>query len=188
MKNRVLLLPEQMEEIAAMMKSTKVSREYRRLQAIYLYGTNQPLEEIMRLTHLGNSTISGLYCRYQLIGLKCIPDAKRSGRPKRLTSKQEAQLRDAVLNKTPVDVGFAADFDWTAGLAAAYIKKEYGYEYSIKGVTLIFKRLNLTFTRPTYMLAKADFEKQEQFRKEFKMIKKSWKTTKSNMFFSATNL
>jgi transposase len=187
MKNRVLLLPEQMEEIAAMMKSTKVSREYRRLQAIYLYGTNQPLEEVMRLTHLGNSTISGLYCRYQLVGLNCIPDAKRSGRPKRLTSRQEAQLRYTILNKTPVDVGFAADFNWTAGLAAAYIKKEYGYEYSIKGVTLIFKRLSLTFTRPTYMLAKADPAKQEQFRQEFKMVKKGWKMIKPNMYFSVAN-
>lgn len=37
---------------------------------------------------------------------------------------------------------------------------------------MIFKRLNLTFTRPTYTLAEADLEKQEQFRKKFKTVKK----------------
>ena len=168
MKKRVLLSPEQVEEIVAMMNSTKLTREYRRLQAVYLYGINQSLKEVAQVTQLGTSTIAALYHRYRRVGLKGIPDAKRSGRPKRLTSEQEAQLREVILNKTPVDVGFAAELNWTSSLAATYIKKEYGYEYSIKGVTLIFKRLNLTFTRPTYTLTKADPEKQEEFREEFK--------------------
>lgn len=180
MNKRLLLSKEQLEEILEALKSTKVIREYKRLQVIHLYGTNMPVEEIMQLTQLKRSAIRDIYRRYQVGGLSRIPDAERSGRPSRLTQEQVSELRDIILNKTPADVGFATHFNWTAGIAAEYINKTYGYHYSIKGVTLIFKRMNLSFTRPTYTLAKADPQKQERFQEDFKTVKKSWKTVKSN--------
>jgi putative transposase len=36
----------------------------------------------------------------------------------------------------------------------------------------VFHRLNLSYTRPTYTLAKADKEKQEAFKQEFEDLKK----------------
>ncbi|MBP2638746.1 MAG: transposase [Firmicutes bacterium] len=165
------------------MKSITIVREYKRRQAIHLYGTNMPVQEIMRLTQIKRSDISDIYRRYQLGGLNRIPDAERSGRPSRLTREPEAALRDTIINRTPADVGFTANANWTAGIAAKYIKKTYGYQYSIKGVTLIFKRMNLSFIRPTYRLT----PKQEQFWEDFKTVKKSWKTAKSNTSSSVTN-
>jgi transposase len=39
-------------------------------------------------------------------------------------------------------------------------------------ITGIFKRLGLSYTRPTYVLTKADKQKQEQFIKDFEKVKK----------------
>ena len=41
-------------------------------------------------------------------------------------------------------------------------------------------RMGLSYTRPTYVLAKADKQKQEQFIKDFEKVKKTCWTVKSN--------
>ncbi|WP_425058558.1 helix-turn-helix domain-containing protein [Sporomusa carbonis] len=48
-------------------------------------------------------------------------------------------------------VGFAAEFNCTAGLIGKYIKREYGYDYSIRGITGMLERMGLSYTRPTYV-------------------------------------
>jgi len=63
----------------------------------------------------------------------------------------------------PSEVGFPAEFNWTAGLIAKYIKREYGYNYSIRGITGMMSRMGLSYTRTTYVLAKADKRKRQIF-------------------------
>lgn len=40
-----------------------------------------------------------------------------------------------------------------------------------RGMAEVLYRLNLSYTRPTYILKKADKEKQENFKKDFESIK-----------------
>jgi len=155
------------------MKIVKKVREYRRLQAVYLYDTGSSVEEAARIAQYNNRTITRLYDRYMAKGLSILIDAPMEGRPHRLTAEQELALKDIILKRLPVEYGFPADYNWTATQAKRYIKQEYGVDYSIKGVTKIFKRLGLSFTRPTYTLAKASPEKQEQFREAFWKVKKT---------------
>lgn len=79
-----------------------------------------------------------------------------------------------------MEVGFPAEFNWTVSLITKYIKREYGHKYSIKGVTKILKRMGLSYTRPTYVLAKADKQKQEQFIQDFEKVKKNCWMVKSS--------
>lgn len=171
MKKRSMLAVKQTEEIQEQMKRAKKTREYRRLQAIYLYGTGSSIEEAARITQFQDRSITRLYDKYLESGLSSLTDAPMEGRPRRLTAEQELALKEVILNNSPVEYGFSAYYNWTATLAKEYIKQEYGVGYSIKGVTKIFKRLNLSYTRPTYTLAKADPEKQEQFREDFWKVK-----------------
>jgi hypothetical protein len=92
-----------------------------------------------------------------------------------------------ILTKTPVEVGFPAEFNWTAGLIVKFIKREYGLNYSIHGITGIFERLGLSYTRPTYVLAAADKQKQQQFVKDFVKVKKICWRAKSSTSFSVMN-
>ena len=117
-----------------------------------------------------NCTVSDINQKYFKEGLAGIPDKPHPGRPRRLTEEQELAIKEMILTKLPYDVGFPAEFKWTAGLVAKYIKREYNFEYSIRGITKMFKRLNLSYTRPTYVLAKADKQKQEQFKKDFEEV------------------
>jgi transposase len=42
---------------------------------------------------------------------------------------------------------------------------------SHRGIAYVLHRLNLSYTHPTYILAKADKEKQEKFKKDFQVLK-----------------
>ena len=63
--------------------------------------------------------------------------------------------------------------NWTAPLACQYVKKQFGVEFSVRGMRDVFYRLRLSYTRPTYTLAKADPVKQEAFKKRLELLKKT---------------
>jgi transposase len=70
-------------------------------------------------------------------------------------------------------VGFDGIKNWTAKVACLWVQKEFGIPYKVNSMLVLFHRLNLSYTRPTYVLAKADPEKQEQFKKDFEVLKKT---------------
>jgi transposase len=44
---------------------------------------------------------------------------------------------------------------------------------SHSGMAEVLHRLNLSYTRPTYVMKKADKEKQEEFKRDFEILKKT---------------
>jgi len=57
-------------------------------------------------------------------------------------------------------------------LVRQWVIKEFNIKMSHRGIAYVLHRLNLSYTRPTYVLAKADKEKQEKFKNDFEVLKK----------------
>ena len=53
--------------------------------------------------------------------------------------------------------------------------KQINITMSHRGMAEVLYRLNLSYTRPTYVLAKADKQKQEQLKNDFEELKKHLK-------------
>jgi len=155
------------------MDTEKKARIFKRYQALYLFLSGKSCREVAEIVGITKDTVSNIHQTYRNEGLNGIPDKPKSGRPPRLNEEQRAKLKEVILRKAPSEVGFPSDFNWTAGLIAKYIKREYGYDYSIRGVTGMFERMGLSYTRPTYVLAKADKQKQEEFVQDFEKVKKT---------------
>ena len=98
---------------------------------------------------------------------------KSTGRPSFLSKEQEKQLFDTLRDKTPDEVGFDGVKNWTAKISCLWVSQEFGVSYSVNGMLDLFNRLNMSYTRPTYVLANADPKKQEQFKEDFDQIKKN---------------
>ena len=175
---------EELNRIKVAMETEKKARVFKRYQALYLFLTGKTCNEVAEIVGVTKNTVSNIHIVYKNEGINGIPDKSMPGRPSRLNEEQIASLRDLILQKLPVEVGFPAEFNWTAGLIAKYIKREYGYKYSIKGITKILKRIGLSYTRPTYVLAKADKQKQEKFRQDFEKVKKNCWMEKSSRSYS----
>ena len=70
-----------------------------------------------------------------------------------------------ITEKTPEDVGFPAEMNWTAPLVSEFIFQQFQVRYSNIGALRLLKELGFSCTRPTYTLANADPDKQETFKK-----------------------
>ncbi|MFC0906999.1 winged helix-turn-helix domain-containing protein [Clostridium sp. MT-14] len=77
-----------------------------------------------------------------------------------------------MTTKTSDQLGFGNRKNWNASIARKWVSDNFHIEYSNRGMLQVFHRLNLSYTRPTYTLAKADKEKQEAFKQEFEDLKK----------------
>ena len=170
---------EELDLIKAAMESEKKVRVFKRYQSLYLYLSGRKCEEVAGIVGLSKNAVSNIHVTYKAEGLKGIPDKPRSGRPPRLNNDEKMELKAVILEKVPSEADFPAEFNWTAGLIGKYIKREYGYTYSIRGITGILDRMGLSYTRPTYVLAKADKQKQDQFVEDFEKVKKTYWTVKS---------
>ena len=78
-----------------------------------------------------------------------------------------------ITNKTPDEVGFEGRKNWTIELIRQWVIKEFNITMSHRGMAEVLYRLNLSYTSPTYVLAKADKEKQEKFKNDFEELKKT---------------
>ncbi|MDF2814679.1 MAG: hypothetical protein K0Q81_879 [Paenibacillus sp.] len=63
--------------------------------------------------------------------------------------------------------------NWTSPIIRKWIERDFGVLYSDRGTRELLYRLKLSFTVPTYTLAKADPAKQEAFVQEFETYKKT---------------
>jgi len=159
--------------IKRLMKTTKDKVMHRKYLVIHLHMRGYQNKEIAPIVDMNVQTV-GIYINtYKDSGIEGLVPKKQNGRPCFLSQKQEQELHETISKKTPNDVSFDGVMNWTAKIACKWVLEKYNVEYSISGMLKMFHRLDLSYTRPTYVLAKADPEKQEQFIKEFEDVKKT---------------
>lgn len=165
----------ELEKVTEAMKQAKERRMYERFQAIYLYLKGTSMTAIAEILNRNRMTVSSYIRAYESGGLAALQVKHSSGAPTRLTKEQQEQLKQTVAYSVPHEVGFTAKHNWTLDLIAAYVEREWGYRYSLRGISKVMERLGLSYTKPTYTLAAADPEKQHHFAETtFPNLKKNY--------------
>ncbi|KEQ21631.1 transposase, partial [Paenibacillus tyrfis] len=154
---------EALQEVEQRLKHEKSRRMFERYQTIRLYLLSHDYSQIA--TSIGRSeyTVKEYVRTYRKHGLDGLIMKFSTGAPERLTKEQQSQLKQTIIDSLPHEVGFPAKFNWTLEIIALYIHREFGRDYSIRGVSKMMHRLGLSYTKPTYTLAAADKEKQKEF-------------------------
>lgn len=98
---------------------------------------------------------------------------KAPGAPRKLNPEQEQKLIYVITNNTPDEVGFESIKNWTIKLICQWVNVNFNINIKHSSMAVILHRLNLSYTRPTYVLKKADKKKQEIFKKDFENLKKT---------------
>jgi transposase len=160
------------QKVKEAMKKTNSKRMYQRYNVIYLHLKGYTNKDISGVVGLCQHTV-GIYVKnYKLNGLEGLVLGKSTGAPKFLTDEQEKQLFEVITTKTPDQVEIPNRKNWDTNIACQWVKKTFGVEYTSRGMLDVLHRLNLSYTRPTYTLAKANPQKQEEFKQEFELLKK----------------
>ena len=160
-------------ELETAMKNTKSVRMYKRYSVVLKHFQGLNNKTIAQIDCLEEHTVGNYIKNYKSEGIDGLAMNKSSGCPRKLTSAQEKKLVDVITNNTPDEVGFNSRKNWTIKLAQDWVLKNFKIDIKHSSMGVILHRLNLSYTRPTYVLAKADKEKQEKFKNDFETLKKT---------------
>ena len=159
-----------LKKLAKKAKDAKLRRRYDIVRLNLQGRTKKDIASIMDMSTQGIYNI--LNC-YEKNGIDGLQPGHSTGRKKKLTEEQEKILLKTISEKLPKEVGLAPFCNWTAPLACRFVTSEFGVKFSERGMRDVFYRLGLSYTRPTYVLAKADPEKQAEFKESLDELKKT---------------
>lgn len=161
------------QEIKKAIKKNKDKRMHVRYIVIYHHLQGYLNKDIANMESLCEHTVGTYVNNYKSNGIDGLRMNKSSGAPRFLTKEQEELLVDTITEHTPDEVGFAPRKNWDSNIICQWVYANFKVHYSRSGMLDALHRLNLSYTRPTYTLNKANPEKQEEFKKDFEDLKKT---------------
>lgn len=163
----------ELELIQNAMNTTKSKKMFVRYQAVHLH--LQGYENIAIAPIIGKCehTVGKYINAYKSKGVAGLIPTPQKGAVSKLTSEQESILIETVSQKTPDQVGLEPNKNWNCRLLCLWVYNTFNIKYSITGMKDMLHRLGFTYTRPTYVLAKANLQKQERFKQDFELLKKA---------------
>lgn len=160
-------------EFESVMKNTSNLRLYKRYSIILKYFDGFTNREIATIERLDPYTVGVYINNYKTKGLAGLKMSYSTGAKRKLNSAQEQILVDTIISKTPDNVGFESKKIGTIEIIRQLVIKDFNVKMSHKRIAIVLYRLNLNYTRPTYVLRKADKKKQENFKNDFCILKKT---------------
>lgn len=161
------------QEVKSALKSNKDARMHIRYTAILNYLQGYTYKEIASMLNLTSQTVSTFVKKYKAAGLSGLKMGKSTGAPPHLNKEQEAELVSIITSRTPDEFGFTARKNWDTTIIRQLVLKLFEVSFCQRGMLEVLYRNGLSYTRPTYSLEKADVSKQEEFKKNFELLKKS---------------
>lgn len=155
---------QEIELLTTAMKETESTRMYERYLAVRLHLEGRTLTEIADILGRSFPAISGYWKDYRKQGLQGLEFGEYPGGIRKLSDEQEERLKETIAGQRPVDVGFEAKYTWTLRIIRAWILREFGEKYTLKGISKLLNRLGFSYTKATYTLVRASKEEQKQFR------------------------
>ena len=160
-------------ELESAMRKTKNLRMYKRYCVVLKHFQGFKNKTIAEMEGLEEHAVGSYIKKYKTKGLDGLAAKKAPGAPRKLNNEQEQKLISVITNNTPDEVGFECRKNWTIELIRQWVIVNFNIIIKHSSMAVILHRLNLSYTRPTYVLKKADKEKQETFKKDFENLKKT---------------
>lgn len=171
-KRQFQLTEEQVKELTSAYTSCRDGPTRTRYQAVRLYGTGYPTEEVIRITGCAWSTLME-WCRtYSRDGIAGLVDKRRGGNRAKLTEKQLKELPTRLRNYTPANLfgTTAATIDgqfWTVEDLQRAVQQWYSVSYQSRGsYHRLFDLCDFSYQRPAKVYKSrseakiAEFEEQ----------------------------
>ena len=176
MEKETIIAQEREKEIAQLKRlgrKTHDAKQRRRYDIVRLFLSKRSKPDIADILDVSLTQVYLILNLYKQAGIEGLTLKQPPGRQRKLTDEQEKELINIITEKLPKEVGLEPHCNWTALLACKYVKDHYGVTFSERGMRDVFYRLNLRYTRPSYVLAKADPQKQAEFLEKLEDIKKT---------------
>lgn len=152
-------------------RRSEESRYDHRLHGVLLVAQGMSCPQVSRLLGDSPRTVEYWVRRFEERGLAGLVEGERSGRPRRLNDKQLEEINSA-LRQPPESVGIPRGL-WDGKGLAAFIKKQYGVSLGIRQCQYMFKSFGFRRRKPRPLIARADPELQEAYKKTSRLRSRS---------------
>jgi transposase len=144
-------------------RRSEESRYDHRLHGVLLVAQGMSCPEVSRLLGDSPRTVEYWVRRFEDKGLAGLVEGERSGRPRRLNDKQLEEI-NLVLRQPPESVGIPRGL-WDGKGLAAFVKRRYGIKLGVRQCQYMFKSFGFRLRKPRPLIARADPELQEAYKK-----------------------
>jgi transposase len=155
-------------ETAILILQDEIRRSYEarydhRLHAILMVAQDISCRQVAQLLGDSPRTVAYWVKRFEAEGLSGLADADRPGRPSKLNEEQ-IQSIERALRSHPSEYGLAGNL-WDGKLLSHFIDQQFGIQLGVRQCQRLFRRLGFRFRKPRPLIAKADPQAQQAFKK-----------------------
>jgi transposase len=150
-------------------RRSEESRYDHRLHGVLLVAQGMSCPEVSRLLGDSPRTVEYWVRRFEDKGLAGLVEGERSGRPRKLDDKQLEEI-NAVLRQPPESAGIRRGI-WDGKGLAAFVKKRFKITLGVRQCQYMFKSFGFRRRKPRPLIALADPERQEAYKKTEKARK-----------------
>lgn len=152
-------------------RRSEESRYDHRLHGVLLVAQGMSCPEVGRLLGDAPRTVQYWVRRFEEQGLMGLVEGERAGRPRRLSDRQ-LEAVDSVLRQPPGSVGLAANL-WDGKTLSAFIQQRYKVSVGVRQCQRLFRQFGFRLRKPRPLIARADPERQQRYKKTPPMGKRS---------------
>ena len=134
-----------------------------RLHAILMVAQDMSCRQVAQLLGDSPRTVAYWVKRFEAEGLSGLADADRPGRPSKLNQEQIESIEKA-LRSHPSQYGLAGNL-WDGKLLSHFIDQQFGIQLGVRQCQRLFRQLGFRFRKPRPLIAKADPQVQQGFKK-----------------------
>lgn len=145
-------------------RRSRDSRYDHRLHAVLLVAQGMSCPQVGRWLGDASRTVEYWVHRFEEEGLSGLVDLERPGRPSRLNDEQYRKIGE-VLRQSPLDVGLGTNL-WDGKTLSKFIESRFGVSLGVRQCQRLFRQLGFRMRKPRPVIARADAEKQEEYKKK----------------------
>lgn len=172
-----ILTNDQITSLKIAHKQARDKRSADRIKAVLALSEGYEYAEIAHLLLLDETTLRRYVEQFKKAGIDGLLECRYTGGVTDLSLVQQQELGKYLTLHTLA----------TATAVAAHIKKQYGVNYSLPGVTKLLHRLGFSYKKPRVIPGKVNLAKQAEFIQEYEDIKENLGTHDSIHFMDASH-
>jgi len=143
-------------------RRTDESRYDHRLHGVLLVAQGLSCRDVAKLLGDAPRTVAYWVRRFEDEGFSGLAEGARSGRPRRLSEGQLAEVGEA-LRKRPLDYGLDVNL-WDGKTLSVFIAKRWGLSLGVRQSQRLFRLLGFRLRKPRPKIAQADPALQGEYK------------------------
>ena len=151
------------KDLRRLEKKTPSARMRLRLMAVRLVWEGYPAASAADIIGMAGETVSTYVAAWNAGGPDALVPHHSPWQPTKISPEVAAEVRSA-LETSPAAVGYGVSANWDSRGLQAFLRHRYGITMSRGGLRKWLHREGFSWTRPTYVVVKADPARQEALR------------------------